>query len=264
LGGSSILNIMAISRGNAKEYDAFEALGSPGWNWDSLLQYFKKSETFTATSEQLSAVGIKPDPKAHGSEGPLQISVARWLSEVNTPFRSTLNALGIQSNPDNLSGDNTGVSGVYQSIHPSEVVRSSSTSAYYQPNKSRNNLRVITGAHVTRVLFDSDKREGKLVATGVQYSKDGFTFAVSAKKEVIICAGSFQSPQILELSGKLHKLVSANRESIGFQVLGTRISWRPTEYLFFTTCLALVKIFRTTFGSHTRRRWTTRSIPLKS
>lgn len=201
LGGSSILNIMAISRGNAKEYDAFEALGSPGWNWDSLLQYFKKSETFTATPEQLSTVGINPDPKAHGSEGPLQISVARWLSEVNTPFRSTLNALGIQNNPDNLSGDNVGVSGVYQSIHPSEVVRSSSASAYYQPNKSRSNLRVITNAHATRVLFDSDKREGKLVATGVQYSKDGFTFAVSAKKEVIISAGSFQSPQILELSG---------------------------------------------------------------
>jgi len=120
---------------------------------------------------------------------------------------------------------------------------------------------VITSAHVTRVLFDSDKRQGKLVATGVQYSKDGFTFAVPTKKEVILCAGqlifssienvntaqfrtgSFQSPQILELSGRLHKLTLANHTPIAFQVSGTRISWRPTEYQFFTICLALVKIF---------------------
>ncbi|KAF8632495.1 hypothetical protein AX15_001862 [Amanita polypyramis BW_CC] len=201
LGGSSILNIMGISRGNAKEYDAFESLGSPGWNWQSLLQYFKKSETFTANPEELSNVGTTPDPNAHGSEGPLQVTVPRWISETNAPFRSSLESLGIKHNPDGVSGENSGILGAYQSIDPTEVIRSSSASAYYQPNKARSNLHIITDAHVTRVLFDGEKRGGKLVANGAEYSKEGRIFAVSAKKEVIICGGTFQTPQILELSG---------------------------------------------------------------
>lgn len=201
LGGSSTLNIMAISRGNAKEYDAFETLGSSGWNWQSLLQYFKKSETFTASSEELSKLNIEPDSNAHGSKGPLQVTVPKWINDANAPFRSTLESFGIKYNPDSISGDNAGMSGAYQSIHPTEVVRSSSATAYYQPNKSRSNLHVITEAHVSRVLFSSEKYRGKLVATGAEYFKDGNTSVISAKKEVIVCAGTFQSPQILELSG---------------------------------------------------------------
>ncbi|KAM6502869.1 alcohol oxidase [Amanita muscaria] len=201
LGGSSILNIMGISRGNAKEYDAFEALGSPGWNWQSLLQYFKKSETFTASPQELSELDITPNPNVHGSEGPLQVSVPRWVSDTIQPFRSALESLGILRNPDSLSGENSGVSGAYQSIHPTEVVRSSSASAYYQPNKGRPNLHVITGAHVTRVLFDGEKRDNKLVVSGAEYTQGGNTFTVSAKKEVVVCGGTFQTPQILELSG---------------------------------------------------------------
>ncbi|KAK2467415.1 hypothetical protein APHAL10511_000650 [Amanita phalloides] len=202
LGGSSILNIMGISRGNAKEYDALESLGSPGWNWQSLLKYFKKSETFTASSEELSNVCITPDPNVHGTEGPLQVTVPRWVSETASPFRSTLeSSFGVQCNPDGVSGENAGIQGAYQSIHPTEVIRSSSASAYYQPNKGRSNLHVITGAHVTRVLFDNETREDNLVAIGAQYIKDGDTYTVSAKKEVIICGGTIQTPQILELSG---------------------------------------------------------------
>ncbi|KAK2467407.1 hypothetical protein APHAL10511_000642 [Amanita phalloides] len=201
LGGSSMLNIMEVSRGHAGEYDAFEALGSPGWNWKSLLYYFKKSETLSATPEELSKIDIRPLADAHGSSGPLQISVPKWISETNTPFRSTLESFGIKHNPDGTSGNNVGIMGAYQTIHPTEVVRSSSATAYYLPNKDRSNLHVITGAHVKRVLFQALKVRGKLVASGAEYSKDGHTLAVSAKKEVIICGGSFQTPQILELSG---------------------------------------------------------------
>ena len=101
--------------------------------------------------------------------------------------------------------------GTYQSIHPTEVIRSSSASvcrlflssraeainvlsvqAYYLPNKGRSNLHVITGAHVTRVLFHGEKKQGKLVASGAEFSKDGQASSVSATKEVIICGGPFQ------------------------------------------------------------------------
>ncbi|KAF8632485.1 hypothetical protein AX15_001854 [Amanita polypyramis BW_CC] len=216
LGGSSILNIMEIARGNAKEYDAFETLGSQGWNWQSLLQYFKKSETLSASSEGVSKLGVKPDSNAHGTDGPLQISIPRWISETNSPFRSALEALGVKHNPDGTSGNNTGIMGAYQSIHPTEVVRSSSASAYYLPNKARSNLHVITGAHVTRVLFSNEKRQGKLVASGAEYSKDGQMLSISAKKEVIVCGGTFQTPQILELSGIGNKNIL---ESKGIAVL---------------------------------------------
>ncbi|KAF8345207.1 alcohol oxidase [Amanita rubescens] len=209
LGGSSIVSIYARRifhfvdiYGNAKEYDAFESLGSPGWNWESFLKYFKKSETFTASSEELSNICINPDSSAHGSEGPLHISVPRWISDTAAPFRSTLeSSFGIKRIADGCSGENTGIQGAYQSIHPTEAVRSSSASAYLQPNKARSNLHVITGAHVTRVLFNSEKHEDKLVASGIEYAKDGKTYTVATRKEVIICGGTIQTPQVLELSG---------------------------------------------------------------
>jgi choline dehydrogenase-like flavoprotein len=74
--------------------------------------------------------------------------------------------------------------------------------AYYEPNKHRKNLTVITGAHVTRIRLNTTSA-GNPVAEGVEYQKDGKKYAASAKKEVILAAGSFQTPQILELSGEL-------------------------------------------------------------
>ncbi|KAM6499951.1 hypothetical protein JOM56_005459 [Amanita muscaria] len=93
LGGSSILNIM----GNAKEYDAFEALGSHWMELAITTSIFQK-----ASPQELSEMEITPNPNVHGSDGPLQVSVLRWVSDTAQPFRSALELLGVLRNPDSV------------------------------------------------------------------------------------------------------------------------------------------------------------------
>ncbi|KAJ7226613.1 GMC oxidoreductase [Mycena rebaudengoi] len=201
LGGSSILNLMALGRGHALEYDAFETLGSPGWNWESLRKYFNKSETFSPSAEEISKFNLKVNSDAHGTNGPLQRTLPRVVQPVHTPLMEAMELLGVPHNPDSFSGNNTGVWTGSHSID-SSAKRSSSASAYYEPNKAKPNLVVITGAQATRILFNSSSdAAGKIVASGIEYHKDGQLHLVSAKLEVLVCAGSFKTPQLLELSG---------------------------------------------------------------
>ncbi|KAF8140819.1 alcohol oxidase [Mycena galopus ATCC 62051] len=215
LGGTSMLNLMTLGRAHAAEYDAFETLGSPGWNWESLLPYFMKSETFAPSADEMSKMQVTFNPAAHGTSGPLQRTLPKWISDVQPPFIEGLAELGVSYNTDGTSGDNTGMWTSNHSID-NNGARSSSASAYYEPNKSKSNLVVITGARATRILLDGSlDASGHLVASGVEYSKDGQLHEVSAKAEVLVCAGAFQTPQLLELSGIGDKNIL---ESHGVQV----------------------------------------------
>ncbi|KAJ7651466.1 alcohol oxidase [Mycena polygramma] len=200
IGGSSMINLMTLNRGHAAEYDAFEALGSPGWNWQSLAEYFKKSETFVASPEEIHKYQINPNADTYGTNGPIKRSLPRKPSGIADPFLKGLASLGILYNPDGFSGENRGWSPSNRAID-AQATRSSSSSGYYEPNKLKPNLVVITGAHVTRVLFNQHTGDSDLVASGAEYLKDGQLQTVSAKLEVLLCAGAFQSPQLLELSG---------------------------------------------------------------
>ncbi|KAJ7482022.1 alcohol oxidase [Mycena latifolia] len=201
LGGTSMLNLMVLGRGHAAEYDAFETLGSPGWNWQGLVEYFRKSETFAATPAQIARLNVEVNPETHGSAGPIQRSLPTWMSDIHAPWVGALETLGVPYNPDSFSGNNTGVWTVHLSVD-SQARRSSSVSGYYTPVKSKPNLVVITAAHATRILFDSSaSASGLQVATGIEYHKDGQRYTVSASREVLLCAGAFQTPQLLELSG---------------------------------------------------------------
>ncbi|TFK43894.1 4-nitrobenzyl alcohol dehydrogenase-like protein [Crucibulum laeve] len=99
-----------------------------------------------------------------------------------------------------MGGDNLGAWPCSLAIHPKTANRISSATAYYEPNKNKDNLVVITGAHATRIIFSSIQ-SGEAVAESVEYSKNGSIYTISAKKEVILAAGAFQTPQVLELSG---------------------------------------------------------------
>ncbi|KAJ7473442.1 alcohol oxidase [Mycena latifolia] len=201
LGGTSMINLMALGRGHAAEYDAFEILGSPGWNWQELVEYFRKSETFAPTPAQVASLNVQVNPLTHGSAGPIHRSLPTWTSNIDAPWVEALKALGVPHNPDSFSGNNVGVWSVHRSIDP-HARRSSAASGYYVPIKSKPNLVVITGAHATRILFDSSTdASGLPVATGIEYHKDAQLHTVSASKEVLLCAGTFQTPQLLELSG---------------------------------------------------------------
>ncbi|KAJ6486190.1 alcohol oxidase [Mycena vitilis] len=192
IGGSSMINLMTLNRGHAAEYDAFQALGSPGWNWQSLAEYFKKSETFVASPEEIYKYQIQPNPDTYGTNGPIRRSLPRKPSGIADPFLKGLASLGILYNPDGFSGENRGWSPSNRAID-AQATRSSSASGYYEPNKLKPNLVVISGAHATRVLFNQHNGDPDLVAFGAEYLKDGQLRTVSARLEVLFSLLSFLS-----------------------------------------------------------------------
>ncbi|KII83632.1 hypothetical protein PLICRDRAFT_47109 [Plicaturopsis crispa FD-325 SS-3] len=210
LGGSTLLNFMQLARGRKGEYDAFEKLGNPGWNWEGLLEYFKKSETFTYKESDIEKYDVQLDPNAHGTSGPIQRIFPRWISEQHFNFIEAFKALGVPYNRECNNGDNTGVWTNSCAIDPVSATRSSAATGYYEPNRSKSNLVTILGARATRVIFKSG--DGNKVAEGVEYIQDGKTIVATAKKEVILAAGTYQTPQLLELSGiGAKKVLEANK-----------------------------------------------------
>jgi choline dehydrogenase-like flavoprotein len=129
----------------------------------------------------------------------MQICYAAEYSASHVLWHATLNSLGVETNEAHLAGSNVGVWTNLGSVDPRSLVRSYSAPAYYVPNASRENLVVLTEATVNEVVLG--EHEGQWTATGVRFQHDGQEHTVSANKEVILSAGSVQSPQILELSG---------------------------------------------------------------
>ncbi|KAI0744114.1 GMC oxidoreductase [Daedaleopsis nitida] len=200
VGGSSIINLLGINRASAREYDAIEALGNPGWNWKEFLKYIKKSET---TLPIPTIVGpeyklVQPDPQWHGDSGPLVKSYSTHFSALHVPFTDALEALGVPRNPEPNDGQILGTVTTYCTVDARTATRTYSGSAYYAPNANRKNLVVLTNSTVSRILFRHDTRP--LVATGVEFLNGGKKYTAQARKEVLLCAGVYQSPQILELS----------------------------------------------------------------
>ncbi|VDB94081.1 unnamed protein product [Peniophora sp. CBMAI 1063] len=200
VGGSSAINYMVYTRANSTEYDAIEALGNDGWNWSSFLQYMKKAETFSGPSvDAKERYRLEGNDDVHGFDGPLKISYSTWFNQLHAQFIDALVDLGVPVNIDPTGGVNSGVYTGMLSVDPTSAVRSHAGNAYYQPNADRPNLQLLSGAHVTRVVLDL--ADGKYVAKGVEYLKDGQKHLVRAKREVILCCGSIQTPLVLELSG---------------------------------------------------------------
>lgn len=187
LGGSSAINAMLYVRGHAKDYDEWADLGCDGWNWDAVLPYFKRAENNERGGDD-----------AHGGSGPLQVSNQKSPRPITRAFVEAGQALQIREVADFNAGDNEGI-GEYQvtQFHAKDKngERCSAAAAYLHPVMDRPNLTVLTKAHASRVLF-----EGKR-ATGVAYRQGGQEKQVSAKREVILCGGAFNSPQLLQLSG---------------------------------------------------------------
>ncbi|KAJ6455584.1 GMC oxidoreductase-domain-containing protein [Mycena vitilis] len=158
-----------VNRGHEAEYNAFETLGSPGWGWTGLLEYFKRSQvTFNAT--------------AHGSSGPIQRTLPKWISNVQAPLIEGMKSLGIPYSLDGTSGDNVGI---WTSNHSIDLqgVRSSSASAYYELKKSSPNVTVIPGAQATHILFSSTRdASGNLIASGVEYHKADGLYTYGARR----------------------------------------------------------------------------------
>ncbi|UPK92438.1 hypothetical protein LCI18_003373 [Fusarium solani-melongenae] len=164
LGGSSAMNFLCYDRAASAEHDAWGELGSPGWNWDTMIHGMTKSENFTGN-----------DGDVHGRTGPVKSTYNCIVPDVLKTWQEAVNKLGVPTNNGRLSRR-----------RPSRS---------HLPAKGWANLLVRTNAHVAKVLFSQSK---DLTATGVAL-EDGST--IRARKEVILSAGSIQSPGLLELSG---------------------------------------------------------------
>ncbi len=182
LGGSSSINGLIYVRGQPGDYDHWAALGNRGWSWNDTLPYFIRSE---GNSRGASAT--------HGADGPLSCSDIGETPELMEAIIAGAGQLGIARNDDFNDGRQEGA-GYYQ-LFTRNGLRRSCAVAYLKPARRRANLRVETGAHVARILF-----EGTL-AVGVRYRRDGVDHEARAAHEVILCAGTVQSPQVLQLSG---------------------------------------------------------------
>ncbi|GAA6013692.1 hypothetical protein JCM10207_004822 [Rhodosporidiobolus poonsookiae] len=210
LGGSSALNFMAWTRGFAGDYDSWEKLGAVGWNWKTLLPYFKKSEKLTPPQGNSEHAHPHYDPSVHGFTGPVEASFSKYISPQFTGFFDGLVDKNISVARDLTSGEMQGVSWSQSTISTGPLNnqhRVTSASAYIDPLiGKRLNLAILTGVQATKVLWGRSKtRDGRVTASGVEFTLSNTTtpvrFTASASHEVILSAGTIQTPQLLELSG---------------------------------------------------------------
>ena len=183
LGGSSSLNGLLYVRGQPQDYDRWRQMGNDGWGWDDVLPLFKRAENNERGADEY-----------HGDDGPLSVSNMRIQRPITDAWVAAAQSAGYPFNPDYNGADQEGV-GFFQ-LTARNGRRCSSAVAYLTPDKSRQNLRIITHAQVDRLVMD-----GKRV-TGVVYTdRSGTEQVVSAKREVVLCGGAINSPQLLMLSG---------------------------------------------------------------
>jgi choline dehydrogenase len=182
LGGSSSINAMLYVRGNRIDYDDWAAAGATGWAYADLLPYFRKAED-----------NIRGSDEFHGADGPLRVEDQRYPHELSRVALESCQAAGIGAN-DDFNGAEQDGSGFFQ-VTQRAGRRWSTADGYLRPAQSRTNLTVVTDALAHRVVIESGR------AVGVQYEANGEVIEVRAEREVILCGGAINSPQLLMLSG---------------------------------------------------------------
>jgi choline dehydrogenase len=182
LGGTSSINGMVYMRGNPADYDLWRQRGCAGWDWDSVLPYFRKAE-----DQERGA-----DP-AHGIGGPLRVTdqAIRW--ELGDAFVAAAVEAGLPHNDDFNDGEQEGA-GPFQST-TNRKRRWSTATAYLKPARDRGNLEIRTNAHATRVAIEDGR------ATGVEFLCNGVPHVAHARGEIVVSGGVYGSPQLLQLSG---------------------------------------------------------------
>jgi choline dehydrogenase len=182
LGGCSSINAMIYVRGNRADFDAWAQDGCEGWAYDDVLPYFRRSED-----------NERGEDPFHGVGGPLAISESRSMHPLIDTMLEAARQAGHEHNPDFNGARQEGV-GRFQ-LTQRDGLRCSTADAYLQPARQRANLDVITAAFTLRILFEGDR------AVGVEIARDGRVEPLRAEREVIVSAGTYQSPVLLMLSG---------------------------------------------------------------
>ena len=202
VGGTSNINGMFWVRGDPAEYDNWAALGNAGWSYADVLPLFKRMESY-----------VQGDPAVRGHDGPLVITESAPRDTLSDAFLKACAEAGIPENPDTNGGHYYGGGLIQMSTR--KGLRWSVREGYIRPAQKRANFRLVTRAQVTRLLFEGEGSGGAAGAgagagassgaarrvCGVEWMQDGKLMSARAAREVALCAGSIQSPQLLELSG---------------------------------------------------------------
>jgi len=182
LGGSSAINGLISIRGQSDDYDGWAAAGCSGWSFADVLPWFRALEH-----------NVRGASDYHGADGPL------WASDIGVPHPlveamiASAGELGIPRN-DDFNGPHQEGAGYYQ-LTTHNGRRCSTAVAYLRPAHARQNLRIETDAHATGIVLEGRR------ARAVTYRQGGATHRVEARREIVLCAGALQSPQLLQLSG---------------------------------------------------------------
>lgn len=186
LGGTSVINGMLYARGNKHDYDTWQDLGNIGWDYNNVLEYFKKSEDMHVQNLQNSSY--------HSTGGYLTVDSSKFETPLDEALIEAGMELGYEEN-DNNGANQTGM------IRPQSFLRDgsrcSANKAFIKPVASRKNLSIATGAFVKNILIDPVNK----TAYGVYFTKNNKDYTVYVSKEVILSAGTLNSPKILMLSG---------------------------------------------------------------
>jgi choline dehydrogenase len=186
LGGCSSINGMIYMRGQSRDYDQWRQMGNTGWAWDDVLPYFKQHEDQYALEPSAF-----DDLHARGGEWRIEQPRIRW--EILDAFRDAAEQAGIPKTEDFNRGDNAGCG--YFHVNQKSGVRWNTSKGFLRPVQHRQNLTVATNALVQWLMIDRRR------VTGIAYTRDGENLAATAKREVILAAGSIGSPHIMQVSG---------------------------------------------------------------
>lgn len=216
IGGSSSINAMIYMRGHPGDYDDWAAQGATGWAWKDVLPYFLKSEGNERGASEL-----------HGSDGPLNVTEVRSPNYFAKLFVEAARHAGLPANADFNGAEQEGV-GFYQ-VTQKNGERWNAARAYLHPAMTRPNLAVLTGSTALRVLFEGPR------AAGLEIERGGARETLRAAREVLLCAGAFQSPQLLMCSG-IGPAEHLRENGIGVVADATEVGSRLQDHLDYIAC----------------------------
>ena len=215
LGGSSATNAMAYVRGNRADYDDWAAAGNEGWSYDEVLPYFKRSEQNADLNDRY-----------HGTAGELHVEYPnRFRSPFADAFIEACVERGFARNDDTNGAEQAGA-GLFQ-FTIKDGKRCSAFNAFLEPALSRRNLTVLTGRHATDILL----RQGRAVGVRARARVPGGVEEFRAKREVILSAGAFGSPQLLMLSG-IGEPEELDRAGVACQIALPGVGRNLQDHLF--------------------------------
>ena len=182
LGGSSAINAMLYIRGNKWDYDNWNDMGCTGWSYDDVLPYFKKSESNERGGDDY-----------HGGDGPLSVSDQKWPNPGSVAFVEAARNLQLPI-VDDFNGEKQEGMGIYQ-VTQKGGERWSAARAYVEPGRNRKNLDIKTKSLVEKLIIEDGR------VTGVKIKRGFGGEIIKARGAVVLSAGAFGSPHILQLSG---------------------------------------------------------------